>query len=513
MAQVDSIDSNVTSLRIAEEASPGTLPGTPDWYAYEPNNYANFGAETSTSPRTPINPDRQNKKGPVTDLNASAGFNHDFTQTGIEEIMQGFFFADFRRKGEEVVTAIDTDTSNPDEFEVASTTGFQTGSLIKGSGFADATNNGVFPVTAIVADTSVEVADGSLVADASPASGAKITVVGFQGAAGDIDVDATGTWPALTSTTADFTTMDLNVGETIYIGGDGAGTVFSNAANNGWKRIRSIAANRLEFDKSATAMVTEASTSETIQLFFGRVLKNELSGAIVERTYQLERQLGAPDNASPAQIQSEYLIGAAPNTLVFNFPLSDIVKIDMGFIAQDRETRTGATGVKSGNRPASLHGEAYNTTQDFRRIKMSIWSSGNEAPSSLYAFAEEMTINIDNGVTPKKALGRLGGFDVNLGNFSVSGSVTAYFGNVSALDAVRNNSDVSFDVIMAKSNAGFALDIPLISLSNGQLNVEPDQSVKLPLSITAAEASSINSSLTHTAMMVFFDYLPTVAMA
>ena len=102
MATGSNIDSNVTGLRYSEETSLGVANGSAVWYPLEPNEYADFGGEVVTVARNPINAGRQNKKGVVVDLNASGGFNTDLTSTNVQDIMQGFLWADFRRKGEEV---------------------------------------------------------------------------------------------------------------------------------------------------------------------------------------------------------------------------------------------------------------------------------------------------------------------------------------------------------------------------------------------------------------------------
>jgi len=513
MAQVNKIDSNVTGLRYAEETSLGVLPGTPEWIPLEPNSYSDFGGSVVTVARAPIADDRQRKKGILTDLDASGGINTDLTQTNLEDLLQGFFFADLRPKGEEIVTAVDEDSANPDEYQVASTTGFQIDDLIKGSNFTNAANNAVNTVTAIVSDTSVEVVTGQLVTEASPPATAQITVIGHEFQSAEVDIDDTGTYPTLTraSGVKDFTDFGINVGEWIFIGGDGASEDFVTAANNGFKRVRSVTETAIEFDKSDATMVAETGTGLTIRLFFGRVLKNETGTNIVRRSYNLERTLGAPDDASPAAIQSEYLVKSVPNEMTFTINTADKITADLSFVAGDHETRDSATGVKSGNRPDIVEADGFNTSSDFSRIKMSTITAGVEAPTALYAFVTDMTITINNNVSPNKAVGTLGAFELTAGTFEVGGNVTAYFSNVSAVAAVRANSDVTLDFAIVKNNTGVVVDIPLLTLGDGRANVEQDQPITLPLGMDAASGASVLSTMDHTLLMVFFDYLPTAA--
>ncbi len=513
MAQVDTIDSNATGLRIAEELSFKVLPGSPIWIPLEPNSYSDFGGNPTLTPRNPINDSRQRSKGPITDLEVTAGINSDLTQTNLAEIMQGYFFADFRPKGEEIVTAVDIDTTNPDEYEVALTAGFKVGDLIKGSNFVEAANNAVNEVTVVTTDVSVEVADGVLTAEAAPPADAQITVIGVKATvADDVDVDVTDVFPAYVSATLDWTTLGLSVGELIFVGGDVALSSMVNAENNGWKRVRSISATRLEIDKSDLAMTNEtAASSLLLEIYFGRVLKNEAAALIIKRFYQMERTLGAPDDTLPAEIQAEYLTGCLPATVNFNIPNSSKLEVDLTWVGADSETIDGPSALKTGTRPGLEDADGFNTASDFSRIRLAQHTDGVEAPTPIFAFAQELTITINNNVTANKAVGTLGAIGITAGTFEVGGSITAYFANVSAIDAVRNNVDVTLDAVLVKNNAGISFDLPLIALGEGRPNVEQDAPITVPLETAAARGRKIDPAMDHTLMMVFYDFLPNAA--
>ena len=107
----------------------------------------------------------------------------------------------------------------------------------------------------------------------------------------------------------------------------------------------------------------------------------------------------------------------------------------------------------------------------------------------------------------------LGGFDASHGNFEVTGSLTAYFMDVPAVAAIRNNSDVTLDMHLVKENAGITIDIPLLALGDGRLDVAQNEAIKIPLTQEAAIGTGAITGFDHTLLMSFYDYLPDAAEA
>lgn len=508
MPKVNKIDSNVTGLRYAEESStPKALPGSPVWWPLEPNSYNDFGGNVTTIARTPISSDRQRKKGVVTDLEAQGGFQTDITQTNIQDMLQGFMFADFRKKVEKggYASSYFTSVANSDNSYNAASglDDLAAGDLIHMSGFTNASNNGLHTVATAAAG---KITVGETLIDETPPADAKLVRVGMETASGDVDVDASGDLPKLTSTTTDFTDLGLIPGEWIFLGGDAAADQFTNAVNNGFKRVKSVTATEIVLDKSTTTMTTEANTTKTIHIYVGRLLINEVGTLIKRRTYQLERTLGVPDTDNPNEVQAEYLIGSVPNELTVNFATADKLTAELGFVSMEHELRDASTGVKSGARPDLVETDAFNTSSDVSRIKMSVLDDTTENPTALFAYVTEATLTIANNVTPNKVIGTIGAADVTAGNFGVNGSLTAYFVDTPALQAVKDNASVTIDFALVKANSGIVIDIPLLTLGEGRANIEADQPVTLPLSFDAAK-----STYGYSLSLGFFDYLPSLA--
>lgn len=521
MTQVATISSNRTAAYYAVEDSPKTLPGTPDWYELEPNSYGDFGAQITRVPRQPISADRQLKKGPITDLDASSSFQMDLTQENFPGLAAGFFRAAVRAKAELAVATVNTGGAT-DDFEPASGgDSYYANDLLYAQGFDDAANNGLHVVSGT--PTGTEIIVTTTLTENTGQSGT-IRKVGHQFASADFRVDASGTWPVLTTEGGgkDMTELGLiGAGEWLYIGSDEANTSFANAVNNGWVRVRAVAANALTVDKASATMATDTGSGKTIRIYFAsRVLKNETTQTlIVQNTYQLERQLGAPDDAAPSEIQSEYVTGAVPNEFTLTVGTADKVVGDLSFVGMDYETRTGSTGIKTGNRHAVTEADAFNTSSSFKRLRMYVWADGDEFPSNLFTYLQDLALTLTNNSDPNKAVNVLGAASINDGFFQVTGQANAYFNNVAQQAAVRANSDSTLDFVMAQDNAvlgnaqGINIDVPLIGLGDGQNNVEQNSPMLTPVAIEGFDGAKLDSALSHTLWMGWWDYLPDVAVA
>ena len=324
--------------------------------------------------------------------------------------------------------------------------------------------------------------------------------------------------PRLANTTLDLTTLGIVPGEWVFVGGDATANKFAGATNNGFKRVRSISADYIEFDKSESAMVVEVGGTLAIWLYLGTVLKNEVGTLIKRKSYHLERTLGAPDATAPSSVQAEYLVGAIASELSINVPSAEKLTVDVSFIATQHLPKRAGTPLSkdsAATAPAIKEADAFNTSSDFSRIKLAKVVDGNPSPKPLFAFAQSITVTLTNNLSPNKAVGFLGSFEVTAGTFQVGGTLQAYFSDIEAVEAVVNNDDVTLDMIAVKGAAGkkkgIALDIPLLALGDGRLNVEQDSPITIPLGMEAGSGAAIDSGLNHTLMLIFFEALPNAA--
>jgi hypothetical protein len=179
-----------------------------------------------------------------------------------------------------VITAVATTNT-----EVTHTTGaaFVACQLVRFSDFGVANNNGVFKCTTGGATTSRFVGSG-ITDEAAPPANARMKVVGFQGADGDITALADG----IGSTALDLTTLGIVAGMWVKVGGTATGDRFATAAINGYARVSGTpTATKIPLDNLPTGWTTDSGTGKTIKVWYGDQLKNgtDTIGQTLERGF------------------------------------------------------------------------------------------------------------------------------------------------------------------------------------------------------------------------------------
>lgn len=482
-----SAKSNKTTLSFAVEDSIGVLPTTPDWYNIERNDLSTFGASISTVSRNPVSQDLMEQEGAVSDLDSAVGFQTDLTISAFNNFAQGMFYSVWKAQTEFTPTAVTTTG-----YTVASGGDLPAGTLVYAKNFSNSENNGLKITTTSTVSTEIEVTT-TLVAESSPPDGATVTVAGVQGTAGDIQIDSDGN---LISTTLDFTTLGLQVGQSIYIGGSTTDTQFATTDYKGLARVRIIEANKLTLDKRDwTVGSADDGSGKTIQIFIGSFIRNvpQNHTDFLEETYTFEGKIEGMDEGTVY----EYPKGNKLNTAAIEFPLTDKAGISYEFVGLDTPSPTSSQAA--GNRLETYDHAAFGTTSDFARLSLK-----DSAFSDYTTRFKSLTLNINRNVSPEKALANLGAVDMNTGTLVVEGSASVIYNDSDIIAATRNNETTTLDIAINNNDGCLHFDIPSMKFAATNKSFPVNESVLVDVTMKTFKDSFFGYVISCTK----YPYLP-----
>lgn len=474
------VKTNNVSLQIAVESAIGTLGGSPTWYLLEPNDITDVGAEITTTPRSPISSNRQNRKGTTTDLDSTVGFEHDLTREVFLVLSEGFVFATFAGSSIGRPTATDTDS-----YTVPSGPTLAANTLIYVRGCTNSGNNGLKVVDTGASATDIPVTT-ALTAETPPAN-ALIEVAGRRFATSDLAITVSSGIATITSAAVDLTTLGLTIGQLIHVGGLTTGQQFSAGA--GYGRLRTIATGTITLDKLDATLATDNGTGDTVDLLFGRFLRNvpTTHGSYVTRSYHVET---AYPNLISASTGYGYSVGNLANELAFNLETSDKATLTVGMVGTDTETPTTTrkTGASSAIQP--LQTGAYNTSSDVLRLRVQ-----QVDETEITTCFKSATLTLGNGVTPEKCIGTLGATDMNVANFTVNLDAEVLFTSEAIAEAVRQNETVTLDLLLSNDDGAIGLDIPSLTLGGGKPSFPVNETVTVALTGNAFQDAFFGTSI------------------
>lgn len=490
---------NNTSLSYAIESALGVLPGSPTWHELEPNTIGAFGATITTVARSPISKNRQRRKGTVTDLDSAVDFEGDLTLAHFTDFAEGFCFSvavnqdldfvggDGTATGYTVAALITAQTAKL-HFNATGNT-----SLIYARGYAVTANNGLNPLDSQPIDTDTELTTANAVVETAPTN-ATVDIAGIRAETGDLDITVAANVATITSgnetpvATIDFTALGLTVGQQIHVGGLTSGEQFTGSL--GYGRITSIAAATLVLDKIDATLITAAGTTDTVDLLFGRFIRNVPtdSAEFLERSYHIEQTF--PDLDSVGVDMYEYAKGNFVDSIAITMPLADKATVAVGFIGTDtvEPTVTRETNAAAALSPARTG--AFNTTSDCLRLRIAELDE-----SGIYTDFKSVTITLANNVSPEKVLCQLGAKYMNFGNFEVNVEAQMVFSDAGVAAAIRNNTTIGMDFGLKNDDGALWIDIPAMTLGGGARDFPVNESVLINSTGEAFADPTLNTSI------------------
>ena len=244
-------------------------------------------------------------------------------------------------------------------------------------------------------------------------------------------------------------------------------------------------------DKLDSTLATDTGASETVDLLFGRFIRNVAvdDSDYLEISYHFEGSY--PNLGSGGATEYEYAKGNYCNQVTFNLPLTEKATCSFGFIGTDTEVPT--TTRKSGAATARevARDDALNTSADIARLRIT-----QVDETGLTTDFKSFSLTLLNNVAGEKVLAQLGAKYINTGNFEVTADGQILFTNSDVVSAIRNNTTVTMDFILAGDNDGaIAVDIPSMTLGGGGKDFPVNESVLLNTTGTAFKDGTLDTSL------------------
>lgn len=480
-----SAKSNKTVLSFAIESTIGVLPGSPDWRAIEWNDLSNFGATIASVSRTPVNQDLMEYEGAVSDLDSAVDLQTDLTYSAFDNFAQGAFYSVWKAQSSFIPTGV-TATG----YTVASGGDLTDGTLFYVRNSVNDVNDGLF------------ISSGSIATEVRPSGGAIETsgpsalldVVGFQGASGDIELDSNGN---LISTILDFTTLGIQIGQSIYVGGNTTNTFFDTVGYIGLARVRAISANLITLDKRDWIVgAADAGAGKTIQLFIGSFIRNvpQNHADFLEESYTFEGEIQGLDEGTVY----EYPEGNKLNVMSLDFPLSDKAGMSLSFIGTDTPDPT-TTQNPTGTRSQGYQVGAFGTTSDFARLSLK-----DSAFSDYSTCFKSLSLEINRQVSAEKCITTLGATDMNIGTLMVTGNSSVIYNDSNIIKATRNNETTTLDFAIINDDGALHFDIPSMKFEAANKSFPVNESVLLDVTLKTFKDSYFGYVISCTK----FPYLP-----
>lgn len=446
--------SNRTQLALVREVTPGTTPVTPRMRAMRITGESlSFSPEYVDSDE--IRADRM-LGDPIKNMQASAGginfeVSYPDDDTPLSECIRSAMFNPWVNRptffNDGTADSIVTDAGTVANTYAVSAGGASVvvGMLVRASGFTAPANNQIFRAASSTGTTIVGTAL-SLTAEVAPPGTARLKVVGFQGASGDITATASG----LGSTLLNFTTLGLGVGDWLKIGGTAIGDQFAVAGLNDWVRVSgTVTATAIPLDNLPTGWAINAGAGKTIKVWYGDQIQN----GVTPSSMTIER--GFLGQTTPTYIVNN---GMQVGTATFN--IVSKAKLTGSFAFTGMGGGESTTPLDASVDPATT-GLVMAANANVGRLGVN--GSQLVGPN----WAKEVSFVIENNLRTIESVDSASPVAIREGECKVTGKMSTYFGSDTELAAFYAGTTRPINTRIAKNGQAIIFQVPRATYRGG----------------------------------------------
>lgn len=242
-------------------------------------------------------------------------------------------------------------------------------------------------------------------------------------------------------------------------------------------------------------------SGKTIDIYFTRFFRNVTMDHADYRRPSIVFELEYP-TLSAGSPMYEYMLGNMADEWTLNLPLTNKATINTVFKGTQTLALTASrkTGPSAALNPIGTNG--VSTATDLQRLRVSELDE-----TGISTDFTSLKLMFKNNVSPEKQLARLGASIMNVGKHMVSVEADCIFTDAGVMNAVRNNTTCTLDVLARNDDFGALIDIQSLTLDSDDRKMEKDKSIKVTSKGTGFE----NNQSASTSSCSVFAYLPTIA--
>jgi len=248
------------------------------------------------------------------------------------------------------------------------------------------------------------------------------------------------------------------VGQWIKVAGS------SVAGNNSYFQIQSISTSGLSIDV-LPATLTTSSTSTAVSITSQGMIRN----GVTKRSYSIEKYF--------TDVEQYVLFkGQRVGGVELNFETGSIIGGSFMFMGT-------FSNISSATASSATYTPANGNTVLNAVDNLLVYKDG--APSTSYF--QSLTMSLDNGLRPQKAIGTLGNVGIGAGRMSLTGSLSTYFEDKTWYDIFKNATPfaLSFRLVDAEGNA-MIVTMPRVKITSSVVTAEAiDEDVKYAMEFQA----------------------------